>query len=141
MSAFHPRSGFWSDALDLLSEADRLHRQFFRVGPDAGAGPTWEPPVDTLETADAVTVLVALPGVAPDQVEVLHRAGSLTVRGVRPMPGGARKEAIRRLEIPYGRFERRLDLPPGHYDLAEPIFSNGTLKLTLRKLARTGSNR
>ncbi len=134
MSTFHPRSGFWSEALDLLSEADRLHRQFFRVGSEAAGGPTWEPPVDTLETAEAVTVLVALPGIAPDQVEIVHRAGSLTVRGVRPMPGGHRQGAIRRLEIPYGQFERRLDLPPGRYDLAASEFVNGTLCLTLRKL-------
>ncbi|MGE0313244.1 MAG: Hsp20/alpha crystallin family protein [Lautropia sp.] len=134
MPTFPTRSGFWSEALDLLSEADRLHRQFFRVGVEAASGPTWEPPVDTLETADAVTVLVALPGVAPDQVEIVHAAGSLTVRGVRPMPGGHRREAIRRLEIPYGQFERRLDLPPGRYDLAASEFVHGTLCLTLRKL-------
>lgn len=134
MASFNPRPGFWSEALELLSEADRLQRQFFRVGAVASGEPSWEPPVDTLETAEAVTVLVALPGVAPEQVEVVHSAGSLTVRGIRPMPGGHRREAIRRLEIPYGRFERRLDLPPGRYDLAASVFAHGTLRLTLRKL-------
>lgn len=127
--------GFWSDALEMLSEADRLHRQFFKVGALADGGPNWEPPVDTLETPEAVTVLVALPGVPPEHVEIVHHAGALTVRGVRPMPGGGRREAIRRLEIPYGHFERRLDLPAGHYDLVERLFVDGTLRLILRKLA------
>jgi HSP20 family protein len=135
MSIRNQRPVLWSEALQLLTEADRLHRQFFKAGTVAGSGPNWEPPADTLETPDAIIVLVALPGVAPEHVEIVHQAGALTVRGVRPMPGGGRRETIRRLEIPYGHFERRLDLPPGHYDLVERSFVDGTLRLTLRKLA------
>ncbi|MGE0799572.1 MAG: Hsp20/alpha crystallin family protein [Lautropia sp.] len=120
--------------MDLLAEADRLHRQFFTTAQSPGSVPTWQPPVDTLETADAVIVLVALPGVAPQHVEIVQQDGVLTVRGMRPMPGGGSRAAIRRLEIPYGRFERRLDLPAGRHELVERIFADGTLRLTLRKL-------
>ena len=42
----------WGDALSLLDRADRLHRQFFR--PAAARVPTWEPPIDVVETPDAV---------------------------------------------------------------------------------------
>jgi HSP20 family protein len=136
MTTRRPGTGFfWTDALDLLAEADRLHRQFFTTKATLGSVPTWQPPVDTLETADAVIVLVALPGVAPQNVEIVQAGGALTVRGTRPMPGGGSREAIRRLEIPYGQFERRLDLPAGRYDLVERVFVDGTLRLTLRKLA------
>ena len=134
MTTRRPGPVLWTDALTLLAEAERLHRQFFTATSSVSTVPNWEPPVDTLETADAVIVLVALPGVAPGNVEIVHTQGSLTVRGVRPMPGDGRCEMIRRLEIPYGQFERRLDLPPGHYDLVERIFVDGTLRLTLRKL-------
>ena len=134
MTTRRPGPVLWTDALTLLAEAERLHRQFFTATSSASTVPNWEPPVDTLETADAVIVLVALPGVAPDNVEIVHAQGSLTVRGIRPMPGDGRREMIRRLEIPYGQFERRLDLPPGHYDLVERIFVDGSLRLTLRKL-------
>ena len=134
MSTRRPGPVFWTDALNLLAEADRLQRQFFTCTTSVGSVPVWEPPVDTLETADAVIVLVALPGVSPEHVEIVHSQGSLTVRGVRPMPGDGHRQTIRRLEIPYGQFERRLDLPPGHYDLVERIFVDGTLRLTLRKL-------
>ena len=88
MTIRRPGTGFlWTDALDLLAEADRLHRQFFTATPSPGLVPNWQPPVDTLETADAVIVLVALPGVAPQNVEIVHHDGALTVRGMRPMPG------------------------------------------------------
>jgi HSP20 family molecular chaperone IbpA len=135
MTTRRPGTGFfWTDALDLLAEADRLHRQFFTSTPSPGLVPNWQPPVDTLETADAVIVLVALPGVAPQNVEIVHHDGALTVRGMRPMPGDGARETIRRLEIPYGQFERRLDLPVGRYDLVERVFVDGNLRLTLRKL-------
>jgi hypothetical protein len=36
-----------------------------------------------------------------------------------------------RLEIPYGRMRRRIDLPPGRYALRENRFENGYLFLRL----------
>ncbi len=129
------RGRFWAEALDRLGQAERLQRQFFKMTDAAGPGPTWEPPVDTLETPEGVLVLVALPGVPADQVEIVLRAGALTVRGMRPMPGGAHAQTILRLEIPYGHFERRLQLPPGHFELVDRSLADGTLRLLLRRLA------
>src|SRR5207245_10558114 len=55
-------SRMWTEALSLLEQADRLHRQFLRA---AGAEQphAWEPPVDVIETSDEVRVQLALPGV------------------------------------------------------------------------------
>jgi hypothetical protein len=47
-------SWMWGDALSLLEQADRLHRQFFQNGPAEGR--CWEPPVDVVETADEVLI-------------------------------------------------------------------------------------
>jgi HSP20 family molecular chaperone IbpA len=41
---------------------------------------------------------------------------------------------IYRLEIPYGRFERRIPLPTGRYQLADRRLENGCLVLALRRL-------
>jgi HSP20 family protein len=128
------RAGWmWQQAFEMLGEAERLHRRFFQLSPQSAAGPSWEPPVDVLETAEHLHVLVALPGVAPEHVEVVANNGTLSVVGERAMPyaGGA---ALRRLEIPYGRFERRLDLPGGHYEIEQRELIHGCLRLTLRKL-------
>ena len=51
----------WGEALSLLEQADRLHRQFCR--PASAHAPVWEPPIDVVETADTLSVHVALPGV------------------------------------------------------------------------------
>jgi hypothetical protein len=47
----------------------------------------------------------------------------------------AEPAVIRRLELPYGRFERRVALPGGRYELEGRQLVNGCLQLALRKLA------
>jgi hypothetical protein len=41
--------------------------------------------------------------------------------------------ALKRLEIPYGRFERRIELPPGHYEIEQRDLEYGCLRLILRR--------
>ena len=49
-----------------------------------------------------------------------------------PMPRGA--GVIRRLEMPHGCFERRIELAAGRYELVRRELAQGCLTLTLRKL-------
>ena len=128
----NPGRTMWSRALKLLEQSERLQRQFFHLGASDARGPSWEPPVDMFETAGALTILVALPGVTSAQVEVVIDGGVLYVIGERAVPV-APGATIRRLEIPYGRFERRIDLPVGHFEISERVLSNGSLRLGLRK--------
>lgn len=123
----------WAQAMDMLEQADRLHRQFFQLSRGPARGPTWEPPADIFETPTHLSVVVALPGVASDRVEVLIDGGTLVVVGERPMPVPASAH-IRRIEIPYGRFERRFELPAGQFEIQESSLANGCLVLALRKL-------
>ncbi len=126
----------WADAMELLEQADRLQRQFFRISQSRARGPIWEPPADIFETDSALTILIALPGVAPKDVNVDFQGCSLFISGVRPIPA-APKSMMLRMEIPYGRFERQIDLPPALYDISEQTLLNGCLVLTLRKLSAT----
>ena len=124
----------WAEACELIDQAERLHRQFFR--PAAAAPATWEPPVDVFEDEHEWVVVVAMPGVAADRVQVVQEDGALVVRGVRPLPLplGDAGHRVRRLEIPYGAFERRIALPPGRYTFDPPELTQGCLVLHLRKL-------
>jgi HSP20 family molecular chaperone IbpA len=125
----------WAEACELLDRAERLHRQFFvPQGGAQGRQPTWEPPVDLLETEEELWICVALPGVGKEHLEVVVDQGVLIVTGERPLPEHARGTIIRRLEIPYGRFERRIELPPGKYDVVRRELIDGCLTLGLRKL-------
>src|SRR5919202_738962 len=110
----------WADACEMLARAERLHRQFFepRRSPTASRLPVWQPPADVLETEREVLILVALPGVDPNAVEAAIEGGALHVAGLRLLPPELRGAAIHRMELPQGRFERRLPLPPGRYAAA-----------------------
>ena len=123
----------WEQAFELLDQADRLHRHFFRLGGDRAKGPCWEPPIDVLETNRKLVIVVALPGVAPDQLEIVVGDAALSIIGERAvyLPGNA---LIRRLEIPYGRFERRINLPQGRFEIEERVLEHGCLRVVLRKL-------
>jgi HSP20 family molecular chaperone IbpA len=123
----------WANAIDLLEQADRLHRQFFAPAGSTGAQVRWEPPVDVVEGPTEVIVTVALPGVAPERIELHLHNEQLAISAVRPAPGGARTTVIRRIEIPYGRFERIVALPSGRYELIEQASVHGCLQLRLRK--------
>jgi len=115
----------------LLEQAQRLQRQFFRFGQAVEAQPRWEPPVDIVASGPEVQVTVALPGVAPEHVHVRIEEGSLSVVAIRPLPMGRNTTAVHRLEIPYGRFERRIALPAGSYQLLDQACVNGCLILRL----------
>ena len=127
-----PRSArdlMWSEALARLAHTDRYNREAFRPS-QAG----WEPPIDVLETKAGLLIVVALPGVRYDDVEILVGRGDLLVRGVRHWPVQARPLAVHRIELPHGRFERRLPLPSGTYQLAGQDLTDGCLLLTLQRI-------
>jgi HSP20 family molecular chaperone IbpA len=126
------RNWMWSNALDMLEQAERLHRQFFRPASSVQA-PCWEPPVDILETEREVLILSALPGVAPDDVKAVIEGDALVISGVRTLPSELHNAIIHRLELPQGCFERKIPLPPGHYTLAQRTSVNGCLVVILRK--------
>lgn len=125
----------WGEALSLLDQADRLHRQFCRPAP--AQLPTWEPPVDVVETTASVRIQVALPGATAESVVVAVESGAITISARRPFPIGAPAALtgtrIHALEIPYGRFERRIGLPTQALTLAGRNFEGGCLTLTFDK--------
>jgi len=95
--------------------------------------PSWEPPLDVFETPTELWVLVALPGVDPDGIEVVIDESSFVVRGARSVPPAFRRAIVHRMEIPTGRFERELRLPPGRYEIRSREFSDGCLVVGLVK--------
>lgn len=130
MRSRDPSAWMWGDALSLLEQAERLHRQFFRAGsPDTQC---WEPPIDVVESEDAVIVHVALPGVPAAAIDVGFEPNGVTVSGVRSFPA-PRTSRIHRIEIPYGRFARRIPLPLHALKPAARDLANGCLVLTFTK--------
>jgi HSP20 family molecular chaperone IbpA len=74
-----------------------------------------------------------LPGVAVERVEIAYESGMLVVRASRRIPFAGSPRAVRRLEIPYGFFERRIQLPDARLDAGASEYVDGCLILRLRK--------
>ena len=127
------RNWMWSEALQMLARAERLHREVFTPAPGSQRGVNWEPPTDVLETADAVLIFVALPGVDPEKVDLAIRGGVLMISGERVLPDELRTAVIHRLELPQGRFERHVPLPAGLYGTPRSGVANGCLVIRLPK--------
>lgn len=119
----------WADALALLARAERAQRDFFQPAPVG-----WEPPVDLLETAAELVLIAALPGVRPEEVDLVVGDGELAIVGTRRLPSALRGARVHRMELPHGRFERRVPLPPGTYEMTRRDLSDGCLVVVLRKL-------
>lgn len=134
----------WGEALALLEQAERLQKAFFRpVAAESPGEPTWEPPIDIVESPEALFVHAALPGVPAETIVVgleTDRDGPvLTISATRGFPLNARGARLHRVEIPYGRFFRRIRLPElAPYTRLEPAgrsHIDGCLTLAFRKRA------
>ena len=117
----------------MLARAERMHRVLFRPAGTQARQPAWEPPVDILETEFEVLVLVALPGVDVENAQAVIEDGELVIAGTRTYPPALRTATIHRLELPQGRFYRRLRLPAGRYSGVRRAIVDGCLVVTLQK--------
>lgn len=134
MSAPDTRRWMWAEACAMIERAEQLHRQFFEPNFATVPKASWEPPIDVFEDERELSIIAALPGVDAKDLEISVEAATLIVAGTRRLPAVARSTVIHRLEIPHGRFERRVRLPAGAWKLERSTLVNGCLRVSLMKL-------
>jgi HSP20 family protein len=131
MDSLPSELSMWSRACEMIDRAERRHRRFFELLAASSRQPAWEPPVDMFVLASELLVSVALPGVRADEIEVELSPRGLWVRAESHLPRLAHQARIVRLEIPYGRIERRIELPAGRYELLGQELLDGCLRIRL----------
>jgi len=102
----------------------------------------WTPRVDIKEEADRFVIYADLPGIDPQDVEVLMDKGILSIKGERRSETADENERFSRVERRYGSFHRRFALP----DSADPdgvaaSGHNGVLEITIPKRPETTPRR
>jgi HSP20 family molecular chaperone IbpA len=127
------RSWMWAEALSLLEEAEQKHRHFFELLAVPSPQPAWEPPADIFTDGSELNVVVALPGARAEDITVQMTAMGLQIDTVVPPHCLGAATNVVRLEIPYGRMRRRIELPPGRYSLQERRLDRGCLYLRLTR--------
>lgn len=136
MSSERQYGWMWVEACEVLDRAERRQRQFLRyLGPGTDAA-LWEPPVDIQETSEGLMVVFALPGVAAEAIEVRLEPMALVVSAVRPLKLAHPNAVIRRLEIPHGRFLRRIPLSGVPLAIAATRYEHGCLEVHLTRAAQ-----
>jgi HSP20 family protein len=93
------------------------------------------PPLDVLESAVDIEIVMDLSGVAPEALRVLYRAGVVIIAGEKaPVPVGS-DQSYHLVEREFGRFARVVRLA-GAFDVgnARASMRNGELTIVLPKL-------
>ncbi|RDI95797.1 Hsp20/alpha crystallin family protein [Meiothermus sp. QL-1] len=122
------------DALEQLRLIRQQLEEFSRRFSSLEALGEWVPAVDILDEGDHYRILVDVPGVKSEDLELKEQGQTLTLAGVRHPLGGT----YIRQERPTGLFRRTLTLPePIVPNSAQASLKGGVLELVLKK-ARKG---
>ncbi len=94
------------------------------------------PALDVVETADTIEITVDLPGVDPDRVRVLIKAGTVLIAGEKPPAGLPASDATYHLvERGFGRFARAVPLAVAvDASRAEAVLEAGELRVVVPKI-------
>ncbi len=115
----------------LRSEIDRVFEGFPRRMANVEA---IAPTLDVAETDDEIRIMIELPGVKREDVDVSLMNNLLTIKGEKKSESEEKGETLHRVERSYGAFQRMLSVPPG-IDPAKvtAVMKEGLLHVTLPK--------
>lgn len=98
----------WTELAGVHRDLDTLFNRVLGDTARSQSVDTFTPAADLRRDGDTWTVSLALPGVAPDNVDIDIVGRTLRIRGERPVDQKAEPVIS---EITYGRFEREFSLP------------------------------
>ncbi|HAQ62249.1 TPA: hypothetical protein DCR49_09695 [Candidatus Delongbacteria bacterium] len=71
----------------------------------------WRPRVDVYEIKDELFIVVDMPYVDPENLEVVINEDYIVLKGIRDQIGTDKKRHYYKMEIDFGPFERVINLP------------------------------
>jgi HSP20 family protein len=95
------------------------------------------PPADVVETAEAVEIVMDLPGVPADQVHVVFSRGTILIAGMKKAASCGHSDAAFHLaERAFGRFARAIRLAGAvNAGAARATLSAGELRIAVPRIA------
>jgi HSP20 family protein len=127
---FLPQSGRLGG--DPFAEIRRMQNEVSRLFADAQASAF--PPINLWVGEDTLVVTAEVPGITPDDLNLMVREDTLTIQGRRPVPNEGDGIAWHQRERAYGGFSRTIGLP-GRVDpdKVQARFTNGVLEIELHR--------
>ena len=135
----------WPAISQLQNEINRMFGNL-NSGDSSSATAEWMPAVDVSEYSDRFELLVDLPGVDPQAVEITLDNGVLTLAGERRdqkrTATGSEESLPQRAERRQGRFHRRFILPDTvDAENVNAVGRNGVLEIVIAKHPRAQPRR
>lgn len=127
----------WGNAFDAFRDLEReFDRLLQTVATQSVRAGVRFPLLNLYERPQEYLLLVQLPGVEKDQLDLTIADGRLTLKGERTRPSDVDESQYRRSERPIGSWERTIALPERvKEDAISADFREGLLQLTLPKQA------
>lgn len=125
---------YWQPFSEVNTVKQQLDQLFDELTAAPSAPTTWTPAATLVESEDALTLHVQLPGVKADEIDIQASREVVAISGQRPALEIGENETLRRNEFRYGAFRRVVSLPVA----IEPTevsadYEAGVLILTLPK--------
>lgn len=139
---FGPRADDGRLFRSLKSDIDRVFREFDHVGlpafsrhGDIGRGDLGlYPSVDVVDSDQAVEVVVDLPGVDADDLDIQATGSTLVIKGEKKAEYDREERHLQIVERAFGSFTRAIPLAfQINQEAVEASFDNGVLTITITK--------
>ena len=131
-----PETTEWQPTDRLTTLRDEMNRLFDFSWPsrDTGLFSGWSPTLDMHDDKDSLIVMVELPGMKKEEIDIALHDGVLTVSGERKMERENKEGETFRSERYFGKFQRSVTLPvavnPGK---VKASYKDGILTIDLPK--------
>ncbi len=121
--------GAREDMDSMFEIFSHLHRPF--VIPSDNR---WYPDVDVFETDTEVITIMDIAHIDPREIEVTFKNNTLVISGLRQEITDFKKRHYHKMEIDYGPFERKIDIPvPIDEEKIKTKYQDGFLQIRLTK--------
>jgi HSP20 family protein len=122
----------WNPVREMIQMRDVMDRLFNEAYSGRELRTQWALPIDAYATADAIILKADVPGVKPEDLQILLEGDTLTIRGEFKNDTESKNHVIRERVV--GKFERVMTVSTAiEAEKVEATFENGVLTLTLPK--------
>jgi HSP20 family protein len=121
----------WNPTNDLKAMDEVFERLFGSPRPSAAS----ILPVDLYEQEGNLVVRAAVPGVAPEELDVQIENNVLTIQGEHRQEATSGEAKIYRREVAYGAFSRSIRLPENlNLEAVDAQFNHGVVTISIPKV-------